>query len=311
MQHAILITAYKNLHHLKSCMDVLDKRFQFHIHFDASAPFTECDDANISSWIYGADSGGSFSRHIKVNWAGFNHLRAMLDLMERGLQDPKNKVFHMISGQDFPIKSSDEIIRFFENNRDIQFMENFPMPAGHWTNGGMHRIWHWYFFDAFNNKSRAGNIMNRAIRRIQMITGIRRKWPATLPPLHGGGSWWSITRECAEYIVNYGKKYPQLLQRLRYTLCPEELYFQTIVMNSPFAGQVISDHKRFIDWNSRNGNSPANLDITDLDVLLGCDKLFSRKFEYPTSAGLCDALKLKLSSGVKVVNDPQWDSESV
>lgn len=294
LQHAILITAYKNIHHLKSMMDVFDNRFRFHVHYDVNSPFSKDDERNVKEWF--AHSGrGTFQRKFKVNWAGFNHLQAMLDLLKRGLSDEHNEVFHMVSGQDFPIKSPDEIIRFFEENSNRQFMENFAMPAGHWTHGGMHRIWHWYFFDAFNNKKRAGSLMNRITRRTQMTFGIKRKWPASLPPLHGGGSWFSITRECAAYVINYKEKNPGLLRRLRYTLCPEELFFQTVIMNSPFAKQVVSDHKRYIDWTSRNNNSPANLDMSDLDKLLSSDKIFARKFEYPVSSELLAAIKEKIS----------------
>ncbi len=270
-------------------MDTLDSRFRFYIHIDKRSDVSPEEAHKISSH----PSCIILSREFQVNWAGFHHLRAMILLLEEANNDSRNEIFHMISGQDFPIKSGDEIVRFFAANPDKQFIENFPMPAGHWEHGGMHRIWHWYFYDLFNYKSRFGYYANKAISKLQKLFGIKRKWPKSLPPLYGGGTWWSITRECAEYIVECGNKNPALLNRLKYTLCPEEIYFQTVIMNSPFAKQAVSDHMRYIDWYSRNGNAPANLDMSDYEKLKSSDKLFARKFEYPVSEELIEKLNLK------------------
>jgi hypothetical protein len=275
-------------------MDVLDQRFRFCIQFDKNSTFTYEDGLRVRNWEN--KQGVSFRRDLPINWAGFNHLLAMVRLLETGLETSNAQVFHLISGQDFPIKSANEIVKFFEENSGKQFMENFAMPAAHWSEGGMNRVQYWYFYDLFNNKKRPGRFVNAAVQKIQRALRIKRKWSQFLPLLHGGGSWWSITRPCAEYIVKYGKNNPALLQRLKYTLCPEEIYFQTIVMNSPFANQVVSDHKRYIDWESRNGNSPANLDMTDLEKLISSDKLFARKFEYPVSQELCDAVVNKITA---------------
>lgn len=270
-------------------MDTLDSRFRFYIHIDKRSSVTPEESRKLSSH----PACAFVSRQYQVNWAGFHHLRAMILLLEEASKDSRNGVFHMISGQDFPIKSADEIVRLFELNTNKQYIENFPMPAGHWEHGGMHRLWHWYFYDLFNYKSRFGYYTNKAISKFQNLFGIKRNWPKSLPPLYGGGTWWSITRECTTYVVEYRKKNPALLNRLKFTLCPEEMYFQTIIMNSPFAEQAVSDHLRYIDWSSRNGNAPANLDISDYYKLLSSDKLFARKFEYPVSEELLKQLNRK------------------
>lgn len=294
MHHALLVTAYKNLHHLEKMMDALDSRFQFYIQFDKNSPFSYEDGVRVRAWEN--TRAVTFNRDLAINWAGFHHLLAMLQLLERSLDNKDAQVFHMVSGQDFPIKSADEIVKFFANNSETQFMENFAMPAGHWTEGGMHRVQYWHFYDWFNNKKPVGHFMNRAVGKIQRTFRIKRKWSQFLPALHGGGSWWSITRPCAEYIVKFARMNPDLLHRLKYTLCPEEIYFQTVVMNSQFAKQVVSDHKRYIDWESRNGNSPANLDQSDFEKLMSSEKVFARKFEYPVSKELCELVIKKITA---------------
>lgn len=292
MKHALLITAYKNPHHLVALAENLDDRFRLYIHIDKKSSFSTDEIIALEAHPRVAH----VVRKYKVNWAGINHLRALLHLLEVAIESKGNSHFHTLSGQDFPIQSSNQIINFFENNSSTQFMENFSIPAGHWTHGGMHRIWHFYFFDWFNHKSKFGNFVNRGLNKLQRIAGFKRKWPAHLPPLHGGGSWLSVPRDCATYIVNYNEEHPEFLKRLRFTLCPEELFFQTIIMNSEFAHTTVSDHLRYIDWAVRNGNSPANLDESDLVRITASEKIFARKFEYPVSEILIKQIKEKINS---------------
>jgi hypothetical protein len=272
-------------------MDALDSRFRFYIQYDSKSAFGEEEEEETDDLFSNHPSFASFDRTISINWASYNHLKAILATLEAGLKDPRNQIFHVMSGQDYPIRSAEEIIRFFEENRGKQFMENFRMPAVHWERGGMHRISQWYFYDLFDFKTRIGYYGNRLISKLQNLFGIKRKWPATLPPLYGGGTWWSITRECAAFVVEYGRKNPELLRRMKFTMCPEEMYFHTVIMNSRFAADVVNDHKRYIDWESRNGNSPANLDASDYAKLRTSDKLFARKIGYPVSEELIRLLK--------------------
>lgn len=271
--------------------DVLDERFSFYIHFDRKSRLT----AEELSTLRNHRSVKLVGQKFKVNWAGVNHLLAIRYLLKEALQSDA-EVFHALSGQDFPIKSSEEIDTFFRNNQGRQFIEHFALPAGHWTDGGMHRIRYRYFYDIFDNKTRYGHFMNRAVLKLQKISGVNRNWPKHLPSLYGGGTWWSITRDCAEYVNNYSEQHPELLQRLRYTLCPEEEFFQTIIMNSGFADEAVADHLRYIDWNSRNGNAPANLDESDFEKLMQCDKIFARKFDYPVSEKLIRMITERITS---------------
>jgi hypothetical protein len=269
--------------------DVLDERFSFYVHLDRKSNAGEDEMLRLRNH----PRVKCVLTRYNVNWAGVHHLYAIIDLLQEAMKSDA-KIFHAISGQDFPIKSSDEMDAFFKANPNKQFIEHFALPAGHWTNGGLHRIWYWYFYDWFDNKTRFGHFMNRATIKIQKVFGVKRKWPEELPALFGGGTWWSITRECAAYTMNYSQQHPELLKRLRFTLCPEEEFFQTIIMNSEFASEAVSDHLRYIDWHSRNGNAPANLDESDFEKIMSSGKLFARKFDYPVSESVVSKIALKL-----------------
>ena len=88
-----------------------------------------------------------------------------------------------------------------------------------------------------------------------------------------------MSRNCVSYVVYFTKKNKFVLNRFKYTLCSEEFYFQTVIMNSEFANKVTNDNLRHIDWKSRNGNNPAILDESDFEKLKRTNAVFARKFD--------------------------------
>ncbi len=72
----------------------------------------------------------------------------------------------------------------------------------------------------------------------------------------------------------------------KYTLCAEEFYFQTILVNSMFKNDIKNDTLRYIDWKFRNGSNPAFLDKTDFDKIKKSNVFFARKFDYKISEDL-------------------------
>jgi len=89
-----------------------------------------------------------------------------------------------------------------------------------------------------------------------------------------------------KYAVNYADENPKFMKSLENTFAAEEIYFQTVLMQSPFQNDLVNDNLFYIDWEFRNGNSPANLDISDLEKLKASEKLFARKIQAPISDNL-------------------------
>ena len=69
-------------------------------------------------------------------------------------------------------------------------------------------------------------------------------------------------------------------------------------MNSKFKDKVICEDLRYIDWDTRNGNCPANLDESDFDKVVSSNKLFARKIDLP----LAEKLVRKLMEKIKTEN---------
>ena len=59
------------------------------------------------------------------------------------------------------------------------------------------------------------------------------------------------------------------------TNCPDESFFQTLLMNSPYSNTQ-KDYLHYIDW-SQNQNSPKDLSLDDYSLIKNSSKLFARK----------------------------------
>ncbi|MFV8325993.1 beta-1,6-N-acetylglucosaminyltransferase [Flavobacterium sp. ZS1P14] len=290
MKQAILITAYKNYHHLREIINFFDTNFELYIHIDKKSKISKMELDNLRKH----DIVKLVSQKYNVNWGGFNHLKSILYLTEQGLRNPENKYFHLISGHDFPIKNRSYFIEFFKNN-NVEYMNYCTIPKiGCADNENMDRIEYYNFYDIWNAKTPRENVIIKRFVEIQKRIGFKRLISSRMPKLYGGSTWWSLSRDCVSYVITYTKKNKYVLNRLKYTLCSEEFYFQTVIMNSNFAGKVDNNDLRYIDWAARNGNNPAILDDTDYEKLVQTEALFARRFEYPYSIGLINKIKLVL-----------------
>jgi hypothetical protein len=290
MKHAVLFLAYKNIHHLVDYMDLLDDDFLFFIHIDRKSVVS---DAELDA-ITQHKNVVLLSRKYTVNWGGLNLLKAIIHLATEAVTNKEVGYIHTMSGQDFPIKSSRQIKAFFERNEGKQFIEHFPLPSSRWAEGGLNRLNYFNLYDTFNRKTPLGKNLINASVKIQRFLGIRRKPFDAFPSLHGGSVWWSLTTDCVRYVLNKIDEKPGILNRLRYTLCAEEILFQTVLMNSPYKSAIVGNNLTLVLWEYRNGNSPATLDQSDLSTLLKSSKLFARRFDYPASLDLVKLIKAEI-----------------
>lgn len=124
-----------------------------------------------------------------VNWGSFNHLKSILFLSEQALDDKRNGYFHLITGQDFPIKPT----RYFFEELDTQkdYLEYFEMPEKRWPgNGGMDRLEYYLPYEIFDYKSIIGKIIIRTLEIMQKLIKLKRRVPySAFHKLYGGSTY--------------------------------------------------------------------------------------------------------------------------
>jgi Core-2/I-Branching enzyme len=207
-------------------------------------------------------------RH-RVYWGAFSVVEATIEGIEALFRT--GAAFDravLLSGQDYPIKSRSHIKAFFARHPEREYMESFPLlapnrwsdlrDAGHGTARALR--WHLHF------------------RGRWLHTPIRRAFPGTMQP-YGGAQWWCLSRSCLEYIHRFISHNRQFVNYFKRAYIPDEMFFQTIVSNSPFGARVTGSDLTFVDWSRPKPPFPAVLDKSYLPVLLGSPKLFARKFD--------------------------------
>jgi hypothetical protein len=270
MRLAYLIQAHKNFEQLNLLLDKLqDENNDFFIHIDKTSDklFAKLNNKfNDFKNIY------IIKNRINVNWSGFSQVKATLKMMKKVKNNKKEYDYiNFISGQDYPIKTNKEIKEFLTKNKGKQFLEYSPIGNYYW------RLKSYNFFREHpSNRKIYFKILDNLIRLLQKFL-IKRNNLKNYK-LYKGSQWFTITYDCVKYIINFINKNPQYLEDFKYTACPDEHFFQIIIMNSYFKENVINNNFRYIKW-SNNKNSPCILTDEDYTDLKESKSLFARKFD--------------------------------
>ena len=197
--------------------------------------------------------------------------------VEAAMDDPvAYDRYVLLSGQDYPIASQFEILRFFREHHDREFLEAFPLDVLDAAAEG----WSPYF------RFRRYHLW---IGRKHLQVPVLRKGPPPAP-IHHGSTWWALTREALEYIADQFTANARLRRYLRTGFLVDEAYIPTLMMNSRFAGRITGNNVTHAQWTPTSGTHPKTLRSDDFDALVTSPKLLARKFDAATDVDLLDRL---------------------
>lgn len=278
MYIAYIISAYKNPRQLI--------RLSNRLYDPSTSLFIHVDKKTIDPIYLEMLSGLSnrpnifFLKRYRCDWGTFGHVQATIEgineIIKRRI--PFDYVV-LLTGQDYPIKTNEQIHQFFALNDGKSFMEYFPLPSDNWEGGGMQRLeqWHVRLFSRHYTFPKSSNSI------------FRRRFPNSFKPF-GGSSYWCLSRACIEYLYGFISNHRRYLNFFRYVDVPDELFFQTILLNSSLAGSIVNDDARFISWKDITSGSPAILDRSDFANLVSSPKLFARKFDQTVDSEILDMI---------------------
>lgn len=269
-KHAYLIIAHKNDFTFHTLIKSLDSEFNdLYIHMDAKVK--KYDEHKIE--MLARKSNIIHTQRTNVQWGGYSIVNAEIILFEKAVSSNVSySFFHLISGEDLPIKPIKEIHSFFETNNGKNFL-NFENKKFKYES----RIRYYYFFQDILGRRKINFLLNKVGQKIQEILKVKRNKNINFQK---GTQWVSINKDLVEYILenkNWIKK------TFKYTLCADELFIHTLVFNSKFKdtlyqGGFNNDFKsimRFIDWNR---GKPYIFLSENFDELINSPYVFARKF---------------------------------
>ena len=271
MKHAFLII----VHHEFGILDYLiraldDARNDIYIHFDKkvqSLPILHVEKARL--YI--------LENRVDVRWADISQIRTEFVLFEKASANGPYAYYHLISGVDMPLRSQDDIHRFFSQHAGKEFI-GFRQQT---TEGELDRkVRRYHLFPKhFRVSSPFGTIILRTIRFLAMYAQIalciKRKYPVVLKK---GCSWVSVTHDFVDFLLSHQA---EVLKQYRNTFCSDEVFLHTLCWNSPFREKIFDCYDesrgslRKINWKNRQ---LVDWSSQDFDELMGSDALFARKF---------------------------------
>lgn len=279
MKISYLILAHKLPEQLTRLVTVLnDESSQFFIHIDQRAEQTY---SKAKEQLSSFQNVHLVPSRYGCRWGQFSIIRATIASLEALVESRAEfEYVFLLSGQDYPIKKLSYIHTLLESNAGKQFIDWFPLDQPNkWTNQGgafqsMRRLEHWHF----------------PIRSRWIHLPSKRKLPNHFLP-YGGSQWWALSRDCVEWIVEFILESPRFVNFFRYAFIPDELFFQTLILNSPFQKDVINDDLRYVDFSRANPTPPAVLLKDDFNLLLNhTDALFARKFDVHRDSEILDLI---------------------
>lgn len=279
MKHAYLILAHNNFEILKKLLILIDdERNDIFIHFDKK--IGEIDTNYFSDCIKKANIYFIKDR-IDVKWGHISFVKAEFNLFKTAYQNnSKYEYYHLISGVDLPIKTQNYIHDFFTRNKGKEFIgfANDPFKDLHYKVTKIHIATSHYKDSKWKRK--IWFLFDRFFVMIQYLIGYNYvKVDKEKYKLAKGCNWVSITNDFVAHLISKEK---ECLKNFKYTVCPDEIYKHTVLVNSNFVNNIYSQDNeyigcvRYIDWEKGN---PHIFDATDFNTLIGSDKIFARKFD--------------------------------
>lgn len=230
-------------------------------------------------------------KRINIEWGRFSQVKATLISLQEIIKE-ENKFEHVvfISGQDFPMRPNEVIDQTLLQGKE--YLRYSLSTEDGWKFAPRYERFH------FGNSSLQKNLSSILYRRLMKPLNWKRRYPKNYTP-YAGAQWWMLTRDCILYILNFVKTQKRYVQFHGFVNCSDEIFFQTIVLNSPFSNDVVNNCLHYVDWSeskkSKTG-SPNVLGLEDYDKIMASDNLFCRKIDYPQSRELVEKIKESILS---------------
>ncbi|WP_016896804.1 beta-1,6-N-acetylglucosaminyltransferase [Aerococcus viridans] len=270
-KHAYLILAHKNDFTFQTLLKSLDSpNNDLYIHMDKKV---EDYDINTTNKLI-KFSNIIHTKRTNVQWGGYSGINAEMILFEESYKSNIDySFFHLISGEDLPIKPIEEIYKFFEKNLGKNFIRFQSLNFSY-----SYRVKYYYFTQDIFGRKKINSIINKISLKLQKIFRVNRNNNINFQK---GTNWLSITRELVGYIL-INKKWIE--ETFKFSFCGDELFIQTLVFNSKFKETLyynnynnnLTSIMRYIDWDR---GEPYVFQKRDFDDLVSKPYLFARKFD--------------------------------
>lgn len=276
---------HKNTYVLEKLLSLIDDNYNdIYIHVDK-----KCRDFNYNKYqqIVKKSKVYFLSDRVDIKWGEYSQVDAELKLLSCARKNKNYNYYHLLSGQDLPIKTVSEINDFLRMNKGKEFVDYRDLSKED-------------YFDIYNRVS-----VNHIFVRRHNYNFCKRKILGLCDAIYGlfqkkvlkrdfviqkninlnfGSQWFSITQYAADVLL---QNQEEIKNTFRYSSVPDELFVPSTLSKNNVS--MVGDNMRYILFNDESGH-PYTWKKSDFDKLIHSDKLFARKFDEHVDKEIIDKL---------------------
>ena len=278
MKLAILILCHKNAKQINLFIDVLKcDDINFFIHVDKKS--------NISNEIKEVE-GVHFvpdDLRIDVRWGEYSQIQATMNLIKYANKYDIYDFFWLCSGQDFPIKPKEYILKYLEREKECNYIQFWSSLNYMDKKENCYDKRNTLYYPKWIQRS---SLAIRILKRLYVeITGgygktyskFYRKDKISEIKSYFGSQWFCINRKLVNWILEFLNENNWYEEGFKHCSCPDESFFQTLFMLSDYKNSR-QDFLHYIDW-SEGKRSPKNLTCDDFEKIINSKFLMARKID--------------------------------
>ncbi|MDR0830523.1 MAG: beta-1,6-N-acetylglucosaminyltransferase [Prevotellaceae bacterium] len=296
-----IIEAHKNPPQLKRLIEKLnDDLSYFYIHIDKKS--------NIEDFtkIISGKNINFLTTLVDCIWCDISQVEATVLMIEEVLKDKREGMVILLSGQDYPIKSNQEISKFIDENIEYNFIDTVPVEIN-WKYTHKEKTQS-YRFNL--SSSRGDSIVFRKISKQslkaffkgtitlkQLLLLLKKRKLKLKIEQYGGSTWWAINTKSLKKMYDYIKENKKaLFSYFKYTYCPDEIFFHTIMQHLSEIDETVKNRPTFTYTNWNRGketfSSPVTFTEKNFEELTSQpeNKLLARKFDMENDSKILDML---------------------
>lgn len=287
---AHLIMAHQDPVHIARLINTLCQYSDVYVHIDLRKDISLFQTYELPENCY------FIEKRYAPYWGGYNAVLAEIELMRAAMSQKRYDRLVFLQGADYPIKSGDTICRFFEAHRNTEFLRACCCTGSKdpYFVGKTRTI---TFYDQPTFIKRLWNSLS-----FRLHLYLRRHdyiWDRQRYDVYWGSAQWALTGACTQYILDFYDSHEAFNRWFYRTPCPDETYFATVVMNSPFsaattAGGPEPRKQGLVNWRNLHyfeyGKAIRTWCYDDLEMIRALPELYIRKVNTQVSTELLDAI---------------------
>lgn len=278
MRIAILIQCHKNPKQINLLLERLNHPdIDCYLHIDKKADFADKIIHRENVFVLPDE------QRVSVEWAQISQVTATLNLLNTAVASARGgyDYYWLISGQDWPLRSVEEIVEFFMQHNGENFIQYWSSKNfGKHIQNNFDKRNQIYFPEWIIGRKLWQKVLKRGW--VEISGGYNRTWrlfqrKQLEVDFYFGSSWWALKRATIDWIMQYITTHPEYYKFYENATCPDESFFQTLVMISPYADKK-QDYLTYLHF-SEGANSPDILRASDFPQAKESGCLVMRKVD--------------------------------